>query len=115
MAKTKKEVCRCVICDRHSDHKGGRHLRYIYDIVDKDYHCNECEDLVKMAVKKYGPHGDLDPLLKPLPKGKDWVKEAEAFEKTLDLDWTEEDIMKIVDEESYYRPKFIEDDDDNIE
>lgn len=88
---------RCVICDRHSDHKGGRHLRYIYDQVDKDYHCNECEDLVRIAV---GRQAKIDDLLKPLPKGAKWLKETEEFEKTLDLTWTEEEILKIVDEES---------------
>lgn len=93
---TDKEIKRCVICDRHSDHKNGRHLRYVYDKTSDDYHCNECELLVAMAVRRYD---SFDTLLRPLPKGKDWLKAAEEFEKSLDLNWTEADILKILDEE----------------
>lgn len=100
-------VCRCVMCNRKNYYENmgadgtiylepgvGHYLRYIYDEEDKDYCCNECYDLIRRVVHNQGYYDDM-----VMPKGDDWVKETEKFEATLDKEWTEKDIMKIVDEE----------------
>lgn len=56
-----------------------------------------------MAVKKYGPNGELDPLMRTWKCHGGFAMAAE-FEKTLDLNWTEEDILKIVNEEAVSSP-----------
>lgn len=97
---------KCVICRRQNwrkskDYTGlyqpgrGQHLRYIYDKEDNDYCCNECYDVVREVLSNHQRYEDLVP-----PIGEDWIKETEAFEKTLDLDFTEADILKIIDDEN---------------
>lgn len=106
--KTAAEITvkKCVICRRQNWRKSkdypdlyepgkGHYLSYIYDREDNDYCCGECYSIVREVVSNQQRYEDLEE-----PRGADWIKETEAFEKTLDLDFTEADILKIVDEEN---------------
>lgn len=95
------KIKKCIWCGRQNKKQNrtisvGALLRYIED-PSGTYTCNECEDHIRNWFKdedyylhswrKYGPSkADLD--------------DAAEFEKTLDLDFTEEDIMNIVEQEN---------------
>lgn len=93
MDKTK----RCVICNKTNKHKNHNRIFY-YDPEYKDYHCDLCEGVVRYCVEYNGAWDDWSsPYLKDWKtKRDDWLKDAEAFERSLDFDLSEEAINEIL-------------------
>ena len=98
---------KCVWCKRqnykeHDNGHGGimlepaagHHLRMIYDPEDKDCVCNECHDAIYKVTHYPELFRDM-----VMPRGADWVKETEEFEKSLDTTWDIEEVLKEIDKE----------------